>query len=144
MHRAAGEGQSYQIRLFEDWDLAELQRQALAFVEKSGLENYQRHFLRGSQLAQNPEHPFGDGELNDDERKCLRLDGAEGLFDKFKQPAQLYFLVICCSLGAAVQGHDESAIAGGGVPRTYTVVVLSDSFGSSNPSLYNQPLQRHE
>jgi hypothetical protein len=42
--------------------------------------------------------------LSPEEFEALRKELSDNRWDRFKQPKKLYFLVACCSLGAAVQG----------------------------------------
>ena len=73
---------------------------------------------RGAPLAQDPttygksfDEPSYDGNrLTPGEVSALRTEFANHWKQKWKQPLTLYALVACCSLGAATQGWDETAI----------------------------------
>jgi hypothetical protein len=80
------------------------------FIERSGLDDYEKYIRRGAFLAQS-KAAFAVGReradgltLKDDERKYLDLENSPRRIDKFRQPWRLYALVGVCSLGAAVQG----------------------------------------
>ncbi|KAB8346234.1 hypothetical protein FH972_023279 [Carpinus fangiana] len=69
-------------------------------------------FCKGALLAQNSD-AFKDGELDGmslrpEEQRALKAEGPDG--NKWDQPGILYALVACCSMGAAVQGWDETAV----------------------------------
>lgn len=89
------------------------------FVGTTGLDLWQSFFLKGAFLAQDKKS-FGanfntqrdDGlSLTEQECKYLRIEKTTGW--KLKQPWALWRLVALCALGAAVQGWDEAAVAGG-------------------------------
>ncbi|KAJ4352206.1 uncharacterized protein N0V89_007553 [Didymosphaeria variabile] len=88
------------------------------FINVSSLEDYDKYIRRGAFLAQSKAaFPMGrerrDGlTLRDEERYYLQLEDSSRRIDKFKQPWRLYALVGVCSLGAAVQGWDETAVNG--------------------------------
>lgn len=81
---------------------------AEAFVAKSGLTEYREHFRKGASLAQSRKlfdnDRYDDMELLPGERKALGWEYSTNRVDRFPQPVKLYPLVVCCSLGAAVQG----------------------------------------
>lgn len=93
-----------------------------AFMEKTKIEEIYSGLIRkGAFLAQDKEafdHPRTDGlQLNQEERSALeREDPKTG--NKWDQPWIMYALVGCCSLGAAVQGWDETAVVGVSPPIT--------------------------
>jgi hypothetical protein len=78
------------------------------FIQRSGLEEHERLFLKGALLAQSKsafdEERKDNLELDINERRALHLEHSTRFLDRFKQPRRLYALVVCCSLGAAVQG----------------------------------------
>lgn len=87
-----------------------------SFMEKTKIEDIYLGLIRkGAYLAQDREafdHPRNDElRLNPEERSTLeREDPRTG--NKWDQPWIMYALVGCCSLGAAVQGWDETAVNG--------------------------------
>jgi hypothetical protein len=93
---------------FAGWTSAQLTKHVTKFIERSHLQEYNELFQKGALLAQS-KNAFDterrDGlKLNLEERTALNLEHSNRLWDRFKQPRKLYSLVICCSLGAAVQG----------------------------------------
>ena len=80
------------------------------FVTTKGLEEHEEIFLKGALCAQ----VQGTGDFNtisllsDEDRQELRLEEKK----KWRQPFKLFWLAICCSVAAAIQGADESVING--------------------------------
>ncbi|KAF2834977.1 sugar transporter family protein [Patellaria atrata CBS 101060] len=105
---------------FADWDSNTMSTEIEIFIEESGLSDYSDYIRRGAYLAQDKNafprnRPRPDGlklREDKDERKYLDLEYSSRPIDRFNQPWRLYALVVCCSLGAAVQGWDETAING--------------------------------
>jgi hypothetical protein len=99
---------------FRGWDKTEMNERVDSFLETSGLQFLAPYLRRGAFLAQNPDY-FGQDstEISKEERHYLNLERQKDRWNQFKQPWQVYALIFCCSLGAAVQGWDESAINGG-------------------------------
>lgn len=63
---------------------------------------------KGALVAQDPPAFEQIDELDDTERDALRNE----VLHKWRQPAALYFTVILCSVGAAVQGWDQTGSNG--------------------------------
>ena len=59
---------------------------------------------KGALVAQNPPAFEQVSELDEVERDALRNE----VLHKWRQPKSLYFTVILCSIGAAVQGWDQT------------------------------------
>ncbi|KAF2175792.1 MFS sugar transporter [Zopfia rhizophila CBS 207.26] len=101
---------------FSGWTHERMNSSINAFIEESELEDYQDYIRRGAFLAQSKaafENDRNDGLiLKESERQALELEHSTRRIDKFKQPWRLYALVACCSLAAAVQGWDETAVNG--------------------------------
>lgn len=78
---------------------------------------------KGALVAQNPPAFEQIAELDEVERDALRNE----VLHKWRQPFALYFTVILCSIGAAVQGWDQTGSNGAnlswpvdfGVPDAY-------------------------
>lgn len=87
----------------------ELTKFADTFAKDTGLEHISDDIRKGAFLGQNPSawETMNIG-LTEDEREALR-DEVE---HKWKQPRTLYYLVILCSVAAAVQGMDETVVNG--------------------------------
>ena len=75
------------------------------FCSKFNLQDDVESFKKGALVAQNPHNLKGIEELNDEDLNHLEREHTH----KWSQPATLYYLVIMCSLCAAVQGMDETA-----------------------------------
>lgn len=95
-------------RPFAGWTPDRLEDHVTDFIERSGLKEHNRLFKKGALLAQSKtaldEERSGDLALEPNERRALDLEHSNRFLDRFRQPRRLYALVICCSLGAAVQG----------------------------------------
>ena len=63
---------------------------------------------RGALVAQDPPAFEQISELEEHERDALRNE----VLHKWRQPWSLYFTVILCSVGAAVQGWDQTGSNG--------------------------------
>lgn len=63
---------------------------------------------KGALVAQDPPAFESIEELDDHERDALRNE----VLHKWRQPVALYFTVILCSVGAAVQGWDQTGSNG--------------------------------
>lgn len=74
------------------------------FCAKYSLMQYNDSFRKGALVAQNPHALASIQELNDDDRNHLEREHTH----KWSQPRMLYYLVIMCSVCAAVQGMDET------------------------------------
>lgn len=81
------------------------------FVDEKGLSEYRDVFHKGAMLARYNQDPYGfervDG-LSEGELMTLR----EEVEHKWRQPFQLYFLVVLCAGSAIVQGMDQTAVNG--------------------------------
>ncbi|TNY22032.1 hexose transport-related protein [Rhodotorula diobovata] len=88
--------------------LERLESMGRAFAREKGLGEYEDEFAKGAQVAQDPLAFESLTILNDEDRNVLRRE----VTHKWDHPWQLYFLTICCSMAAAVQGMDESVTNG--------------------------------
>ncbi|CAL1708150.1 unnamed protein product [Somion occarium] len=85
-----------------------LMANAAQFAEDHGLGHLKEEFKKGALVAQDPTAFESLPMLDDADRNVLRRE----LTHRWDQPWELYYLVILCSLAAAVQGMDESVING--------------------------------
>jgi sugar porter (SP) family MFS transporter len=107
------------INPFHNKSHAEMTTLATAFIRLSEIDDDWHPYLRrGAYLAHDPK-AYGtsydekgrDGLfLRPTEIRALRLEASENAKDRWNQPFNLFALVACCSLGAAVQGWDETAV----------------------------------
>ncbi|KAL8823122.1 MAG: hypothetical protein Q9191_006153, partial [Dirinaria sp. TL-2023a] len=74
------------------------------FCTENNLIEYQETFRKGALVAQDPSGYQHLDVLSDDEKRVLEEEHTH----KWRHPKQLYYLVIMCSLCAAVQGMDET------------------------------------
>ncbi|CAL1708153.1 unnamed protein product [Somion occarium] len=86
----------------------QLMSDAAQFAEERGLGHLKEEFKKGALVAQDPTSFEALPLLDDADRNILRRE----LTHRWDQPWQLYYLVILCSVAAAVQGMDESVING--------------------------------
>lgn len=114
----------------------EMQEKIANFLErwKIGRSNINiPDFRRGAFLARAPGHyrlrnnddgedsRFGEDDIvlvSEDEHKWLKMEAQDittrNFFTNFKAySSTVYQVIVCCSLGAAVQGFDETAVNGG-------------------------------
>ena len=77
------------------------------FITEAGLQG-RIHFLRkGALVAQVPAN-CENLDLKEDEKAALRVEVTK----KWKHPALLYTTIVVCSIGAAVQGWDQTGSNG--------------------------------
>ncbi|GAA5820262.1 hypothetical protein JCM3770_002444 [Rhodotorula araucariae] len=85
-----------------------LEAMGRAFAREKGLGEFEDEFAKGAQVAQDPLAFESLTILNDEDRNVLRRE----VTHKWDHPRTLYFLTVCCSMAAAVQGMDESVTNG--------------------------------
>ncbi|PIL24778.1 MFS general substrate transporter [Ganoderma sinense ZZ0214-1] len=86
----------------------QLMAEAAIFAGTHGLAEYTETIQKGALVAQDPAAFESLPLLTEDDRVALRRE----ITHKWDQPAMLYYLVVMCSIAAAVQGMDE-AVANG-------------------------------
>ena len=74
------------------------------FCRDHGLAEYTDVFRKGALVAQSPNTIDGIQELSQEDRDVLIREHTH----RWSQPWMLYWLVVMCSLAAAVQGMDET------------------------------------
>ncbi|KPI39774.1 Polyol transporter 5 [Cyphellophora attinorum] len=77
------------------------------FAQRTGLTAETELLKKGALVAQNPAG-FEDLDLAEDEKDALRVE----VNKKWSHPWKLYMTVIVCSIGAAVQGWDQTGTNG--------------------------------
>ena len=82
----------------------ELMHDVELFAQDKGMLDKVDLLKRGALVAQNPANFETIGILGDDEREALRFEATH----KWRHPLALYFTIIMCSIGAAVQGWDQT------------------------------------
>ena len=78
----------------------QLMADASAFAAEYGLGHIEKELQKGALVAQEPTSFENISILSEDDKAVLRRE----LTHRWSQPGQLYYLVILCSLAAAVQG----------------------------------------
>ncbi|EIN11957.1 hypothetical protein PUNSTDRAFT_142156 [Punctularia strigosozonata HHB-11173 SS5] len=86
----------------------ELRTMAETFCREHDLKDIEDDVRKGAILAQDSARYERYEFLTEDEREALRVDRDH----KWKQPFMLYYMIVLCSVAAAVQGMDESVING--------------------------------
>lgn len=74
------------------------------FANEVGMTDMTPLLKKGALVAQDPPAFEQIPELDETERNALRNE----VLHKWRQPRALYFTVILCSIGAAVQGWDQT------------------------------------
>lgn len=78
----------------------QLMADAAQFAEDHGLGHLKEEFQKGALIAQDPPAFESLTQLSEEDKAVLRRE----ITHRWDQPWQLYYLVILCSLAAAVQG----------------------------------------
>lgn len=111
------------------------------FTKENGFEEHQALLRRGALVARDPIRFADVSGITEAEKEAISNE----VLHKWRQPKLLYFTIILCSIGAAVQGWDQTGSNGAnlsfpdalGIPNR---AKLAD--GSPNPNAeHNQWLQ---
>ncbi|KAJ8468921.1 hypothetical protein ONZ45_g17067 [Pleurotus djamor] len=86
----------------------QLMDDAEAFAKSHGLAELSDVFRKAALVAQDPLAFESLPQLSEEDKECLRRE----LTHRWDQPKMLYYLVVLCSVAAAVQGMDETVING--------------------------------
>lgn len=78
------------------------------FAQEYNLKDLEPLLQKGALVAQDPSSFESLDDLDGDEKEALRNE----VLHKWRQPWALYFTVILCSIGAAVQGWDQTGSNG--------------------------------
>ena len=78
-----------------------------AFAQRTGLTAETELLKKGALVAQNPT-AYETMDLAEDEKEALRIEVTK----KWAHPLKLYMTVAVCSIGAAVQGWDQTGTNG--------------------------------
>ncbi|KAG7284012.1 hypothetical protein NEMBOFW57_010370 [Staphylotrichum longicolle] len=92
------------------------------FAQEKGLTEHVALLRRGALVAQDPssfDEIDGPEALNDDEKAALRTEAEH----KWRLPMKLYLTIATCSIGAAVQGWDQTGSNGANIffPTVYGI-----------------------
>lgn len=102
-----------------------------AFARDNALESETQILQRGALVAQNPTM-YQQLDLPRDEEDALRYEAAH----KWKHPFKLYWTIFLCSMGAAVQGWDQTGSNGANLsfPQEFGIAGGFRPPGPSNPN----------
>lgn len=78
-----------------------------AFANQWGLQEHTALLKKGALVAQDPAN-YENLDLSEDEKNALRIEVTR----KWKHTTTLYVTIIVCSIGAAVQGWDQTGSNG--------------------------------
>jgi hypothetical protein len=102
----------------------QLMREVDAFAAEKGLTEHVWQLRKGALIAQDPSDfgerlAAGEHALDEAEARALRDEAAH----RWRLPARLYLTIATCSLGAAVQGWDQTGSNGANLwfPRYYGI-----------------------
>ncbi|KAL9594523.1 MAG: hypothetical protein Q9219_006987 [cf. Caloplaca sp. 3 TL-2023] len=86
----------------------QLQRDARSFARDAGLEGYKDLIEKGARIAKDPQFFEAIPGVKQDEITALWDEKTH----RFRQPSALYLTILICSIGAAVQGWDQTGSNG--------------------------------
>lgn len=88
--------------------------------------------VRGALVAKDPPAFESVPGITEDEKEAIRNE----VLHKWRQPKSLYFTIILCSIGAAVQGWDQTGSNGANLsfPTALGIPVESTIDGVPNPN----------
>ncbi|KAI9734298.1 MAG: hypothetical protein M1834_002402 [Cirrosporium novae-zelandiae] len=98
-----------------------------AFCEKFDLMDHVEDFRKGALVSQNPHSIHSLDILTEEDRTALDREHTH----KWSQPFMLWWLIVMCSLGAAVQGMDETVNNGAQPYYLVRLGIKSDRFSQS-------------
>lgn len=87
---------------------AELTQDVEAFAMEHNLQDIQPLILKGGLVARDPVNFSSVNGITQEEQDAI----AGEVLHKWRQPKVLYFTIILCSIGAAVQGWDQTGSNG--------------------------------
>lgn len=99
----------------------DLFHQVESFAEQKDLGDIVDDLKKGALVAQNPKGFEEIEEINEEERESLRFEQNH----RWNQPAQLWITIVLCSIGACVQGWDQTGSNGANLS-------FPDEFGIPN------------
>ena len=79
-----------------------------AFANENGLVHALPELRKGAIIAQNPSEFETMPEITDEEKEHLRNE----VLHKWRHPKALFLTIVVCSIGAAVQGWDQTGSNG--------------------------------
>ena len=101
------------------------------FAKENGFQDLTGLLVRGALVAKDPPAFESVPDLTEPEKEAIRNE----VLHKWRQPKSLYFTIILCSIGAAVQGWDQTGSNGANLsfPDALGIPVSSTVDGQPNP-----------
>lgn len=78
------------------------------FVQENGFHEQREHLVKGALIAKDPAEFESVPGITEEEIHVIRNE----VLHKWHQPWRLYFTIFLCSVGAAVQGWDQTGSNG--------------------------------
>ncbi|KAL2450288.1 Polyol transporter 5 [Exophiala dermatitidis] len=101
------------------------------FARTSGLEDLTPMIVKGALVAKDPPAFETVPGLTEDEKEAIRNE----VLHKWRQPRALYFTIILCSIGAAVQGWDQTGSNGANLSFPDALgIPISDTLADGSPN----------
>lgn len=100
------------------------------FCNERGLTERVDLIKRGALVAQKPTDYDHIESLSGEEREALRFEATH----RWRHPMALYFTIIVCSIGAAVQGWDQTGSNGANL--SFPLVWLVSHLRSSSADMF--------
>lgn len=79
---------------------------ATDFADSKGLSEFTTEFTKGALVAQDPSSFESLKQLDEQDKVVLRRE----ITHKWDQPREMWYLVITCSMAAAVQGVSTTSL----------------------------------
>lgn len=101
------------------------------FANQHGLSEHTDLLKKGALVAQDPAN-YENMDLLEDEKAALRKEVTK----KWSHPKLLYITIIVCSIGAAVQGWDQTGSNGANLsfPQEFGIGAGEEEAGPNNPN----------
>lgn len=101
------------------------------FATEAGLQDRVHVLKKGALVAQDPAN-YENLDLDEDEKAALRMEVTR----KWKHPSLLYVTIVICSIGAAVQGWDQTGSNGANLsfPQEFGIGAGEEPAGPDNPN----------
>ncbi|KAL2409164.1 Polyol transporter 5 [Exophiala dermatitidis] len=101
------------------------------FTRTSGMEDLTPMIVKGALVAKDPPAFETVPGLTEDEKEAIRNE----VLHKWRQPKALYFTIILCSIGAAVQGWDQTGSNGANLSFPDALgIPISDTLADGSPN----------
>lgn len=95
------------------------------FAKENNLQEHIPLLIRGAQVAKDPPAFESVEGITEDEKEAIRNE----VLHKWRQPKALYFTIILCSVGAAVQGWDQTGSNGANLSFPCAFDISDAEFG---------------